>query len=108
MPRPPYTQSISFVSGDEDTDRSRPSFVPDDAPSRGQTWPALPERNAAVNLPAQEWPLRPGPREVKVLVHYPQGELARVDASTGLMLTLHNWGGVDCVGTAALKNSPTG
>ncbi|WP_397568616.1 alpha/beta hydrolase family protein [Schlesneria sp. T3-172] len=70
-------------------------------PSWGQTWPALPERNAAVNLPAQEWPLRPGPREVKVLVHYPQGELARVDASTGLMLTLHNWGGVDCVGTAA-------
>ena len=67
----------------------------------GQSWPDLPDRNGTVLLPAQEWPHRPGPREIKVLVHYPQGELGRVTESTGLMLTLHNWGGVDCVGTAA-------
>lgn len=63
-------------------------------------WPNLPEKNAAVELPAQEWPLRPGPRTIKALVHFPQGQRANVNERTGLMLTLHNWGGVDCVGTA--------
>ena len=65
-----------------------------------QEWPGLPEKNGAVELPAQEWPLRPGPRTVRVLVHYPAGDLASVTPQTGVMLTLHNWGGVDCVGTA--------
>ena len=64
-------------------------------------WPAIPERNAAVELPAQEWPLRPGTRTVRVLVHFPGGQLANVNERTGLMLTLHNWGGTDCVGTAS-------
>lgn len=73
--------------------------------SRGATtdppaWPALPDADGAVEIPAQEWPLRPGPRRVRVLVHYPQGRLAAVGPTTGLMLTLHNWGGTDCVGTA--------
>lgn len=63
-------------------------------------WPALPDADGAVEIPAQEWPLRPGPRTVRVLVHYPRGKLAAVTAQTGVMLTLHNWGGVDCVGTA--------
>lgn len=63
-------------------------------------WPQLPEKNAAVELPAQEWPLRPEPRTIRVLVHYPKGSLAEVNKQTGLMLTLHNWGGTDCVGTA--------
>ncbi len=67
----------------------------------GKEWPELPDQNGSVDLPAQEWPRRPGPRTVKVLIHYPQGRLDRVNAETGLMLTLHNWGGVDCVGTAA-------
>ncbi len=64
-------------------------------------WPALPEQNSAVEIPAQEWPLRPGPRRVRVLVHFPGGKLANVGERTGLMLTLHNWGGTDCVGTAS-------
>lgn len=64
------------------------------------SWPGLPDRDGAVELPAQEWPLRPGPRSIRVLVHYPGGQAARVTAETGIMLTLHNWGGVDCVGTA--------
>ncbi|MFO0901474.1 MAG: DUF2920 family protein [Pirellulales bacterium] len=65
------------------------------------TWPALPERDGSVELPAQQWPLRPGPRRIRVLVHYPGGRVENVGSSTGVMLTLHNWGGVDCVGTAS-------
>jgi dienelactone hydrolase len=63
-------------------------------------WPELPPQNASVEIPAQEWPLRPGPRSVRVLVHFPGGFLSNVNTRTGTMLTLHNWGGTDCVGTA--------
>jgi sugar lactone lactonase YvrE len=64
------------------------------------SWPELPEKNASVTLPAQEWPQKPGPRTITASIHYPDGTLASVDRSTGLMLTLHNWGGTDCAGTA--------
>jgi dienelactone hydrolase len=71
------------------------------AMARGaDVWPAFPQRDGAVEIPAQEWPLRPGPRRVRVLVHYPGGSRAGVNARTGIFLTLHNWGGTDCVGTA--------
>lgn len=63
-------------------------------------WPNLPQTNATVTLPAQEWPHRPGPRTITALVHYPGKSVDNINASTGLMLTLHNWGGHDCVGTA--------
>lgn len=63
-------------------------------------WPRLPERAGPVDLPAQEWPLRPGPRQIRVLVHYPAGVRSSVKPSTGVMLSLHNWGGTDCGGTA--------
>ncbi|MGL4551175.1 MAG: hypothetical protein ACRC33_08305, partial [Gemmataceae bacterium] len=66
----------------------------------GADWPALPAAGGAVDIPAQEWPLRPGPRAVRVLVRYPGGKLANVTKDTGVFLTLHNWGGTDCVGTA--------
>lgn len=69
--------------------------------AQADDWPRLPEQNAAVEIPAQEWSLRPGPRLVRVLVHYPGGKLTSVGERTGLMLTLHNWGGIDCVGTAS-------
>ncbi len=65
-----------------------------------QDWPSLPDSNDAVEIPAQEWQRRPGPRSVRVIVHYPEGKLENVNEQTGLMLTLHNWGGTDCVGTA--------
>lgn len=68
-----------------------------------QEWPTLPSANAAVLIPAQEWPARPGPRTVRVLVHYPGNKLDNVKPDTGLMLTLHNWGGTDCAGTANPK-----
>ena len=63
-------------------------------------WPTFPDKNATVQLPAQEWPQRPGPRSVRVKVFFPGGERAKVTANTGVMLSLHNWGGEDCVGTA--------
>ncbi len=62
--------------------------------------PPLPDSNATIELPAQDWPFRPGPRTIRVLVHFPGGKLTNVNHATGIMLTLHNWGGVDCVGTA--------
>lgn len=67
----------------------------------GQDWPKLPEKDSAVEIPAQEWPQRPGPRTVRVLVHFPGGSIEKVTPQTGVMLTLHNWGGTDCVGTAS-------
>lgn len=69
--------------------------------AEAQDWPSFPTRNGAVEIPAQEWPMRPGPRSVRILVHFPGGDIRSVNADTGIMLTLHNWGGVDCVGTAS-------
>ena len=34
-------------------------------------WPALPENDGEVLIPAQEWPRQPGPRSVKVYVLLP-------------------------------------
>ncbi|MDA1165434.1 MAG: hypothetical protein O3B13_20240, partial [Planctomycetota bacterium] len=65
-----------------------------------ESWPELPTKNATVSIPAQEWPHKPGPRAVDISIHYPDGTLASVTKSTGLMLPLHNWGGTDCAGTA--------
>jgi len=65
-----------------------------------ETWPALPTTDAVVTLPAQEWQLRPGQRTIDVSIHYPGGRRDAVNTRTGLMLTLHNWGGTRCVGTA--------
>jgi len=67
---------------------------------RAADLPTLPARDGSVSIPAQEWPLRPGPREITVYLHYPQGALENVGPGTGLMLTIHNWGGTECRGTA--------
>lgn len=53
----------------------------------------LPDRDGVATIPAQEWPYRPGPRQVRVYLHYPGGSLKNVGPKTGLMLSLHNWGG---------------
>lgn len=63
-------------------------------------WPPLPETNATVVLPAQEWPARPGPRHIEVFVHFPRHDRANLQPDTGILLTLHNWGGTRCIGTA--------
>lgn len=64
-------------------------------------WPDIPEQNGSAEIPAQEWPLRPGPRTIRILIHYPGGLRNQVRPDTGIMLTLHNWGGSDCIGTAS-------
>ncbi len=63
-------------------------------------WPALPKTDATVSIPAQSWPVQPGPRTVKVKIFYPGGSIDQVNSETGLMLTLHNWGGTGSTGTA--------
>lgn len=60
--------------------------------------PPLPAGDGSAAIPAQEWLFRPGPRSVTVQVRYPQGRLTGVKAGTGLMLSLHNWGGTGFVG----------
>jgi predicted esterase len=63
--------------------------------------PVLPETSGTVSIPAQEWPLKPGPREIVVTIRYPGGgKIADVKADTGLMLSLHNWGGTGAGGSA--------
>jgi predicted peptidase len=71
------------------------------SPANADEWSALPSKDGAVEIPAQEWSLRPGPRKIRILIHFPDGTKASVQQDTGLMLTLHNWGGTDCVGTAS-------
>ncbi len=64
--------------------------------------PTLPQTMGAVSIPAQEWPLKPGPREILVHVRYP-GAGAKIEGvrpSTGIMLSLHNWGGTASGGSA--------
>lgn len=75
-------------------------FLSGAAVSPASEWPALPDVDATVTLPAQEWPHKPGPRMITALIHYPGGKRANVTEATGVMLTLHNWGGDNCVGTA--------
>lgn len=60
----------------------------------------LPLGNDHVFVPAQSWPQQPGPRDVRTSIYYPGGKLKNVHQQTGIMLTLHNWGGEDCAGTA--------
>ena len=60
---------------------------------------ATPERKPAVSgilqpeqeFAAQEWPFEPGERRVKMHVAEPK---AGINANTGMMLCLHNWGGI--------------
>ena len=63
-------------------------------------WPELPVANGRVAIPTQSWPQKPGPRTVEIVIHYPKGKLESVQPTTGLILNLHNWGGVDCDGAA--------
>lgn len=66
-----------------------------------EPWPALPLKDGTIEIPAQEWPLRPGPRQVRIHTHYPERDIRNVTPRSGIMLTLHYWGGQHCDGTAA-------
>lgn len=70
------------------------------APALASDWPPLPDMNGRVEIPAQEWTLKPGPRPVGVSINYPGGNQSNINSETGLMLSLHNWGGSWCGGTA--------
>lgn len=101
--RPAFLASLIFVLISE-LDGSAHSAVfgnQSSAEERTLIVPGLPRTNSPVDLPGQEWPLRPGPRNFRVLIHYPGGALQNVNADTGIMLTLHNWGGQNCDGTAS-------
>lgn len=79
------------------------SAAPPAAPSAGLLPAvALPDASSSVGIPAQEWPLKPGPREITVHVRYPgpAATIAGVRPGTGLFLSLHNWGGTGFAGTA--------
>lgn len=60
----------------------------------------LPVEDGPVYWQGQEWPIQPGSRVVSGRVYYPGGRLANVGPSTGLCMTLHNWGGTGWEGTA--------
>ncbi len=68
--------------------------------SHAMTWPPLPTVDGASSIPAQPWPQKPGDRQVRVVLAYPGGTIQNIKATTGLMLSLHNWGGTGSVGTA--------
>lgn len=70
--------------------------------SLAQGEPTLPATMGTVSIPAQQWPLKPGPREIKVHVRYPGAgsKIEGVKADTGIMLSLHNWGGTASGGSA--------
>lgn len=65
-----------------------------------EAWPKLMTAGGTVMIPAQPSPYTPGPRQVKVYVTYPGGKLDGVTSTTGLMLSIHNWGGTGARGTA--------
>ena len=44
--------------------------------------------------------MQPGPRSIKVYLHYPGGSLDKVNPSTGILLDAHNWGGTHDRGAA--------
>lgn len=66
----------------------------DDATGAAQTTPTTGGKTVLTSeqeVIAQEWPFQPGERKVKFHVEEPP---AGINANTGFMLVLHNWGGV--------------
>lgn len=70
----------------------------DDATADARSFPPLPQSDGQATLNAQEWPRQPGPRTVEVYIRYPGGAISQIDERTGLMLSLHNWGGTQAAG----------
>ena len=63
-------------------------------------WPKLLQKNGTVLLPAQDSPYllanktqEQGNRSIKAYITYPGGSIEHVTPQTGLMLSIHNWGG---------------
>ncbi|APZ92948.1 DUF2920 family protein [Fuerstiella marisgermanici] len=98
-------KDVRFIERQTEDKRSPADIVNSWITDQKRVWQGarnhLPPANANVMVPVQSWPHRPGPRSVRISVHYPGGQLQNVHPQTGIMLTLHNWGGEDCIGTAA-------
>jgi lysophospholipase L1-like esterase/acetyl esterase/lipase len=97
-------KDVRFIEREQNDDGMAEDIIQAWIVRQKMTWEGarnfLPLKNDSVLIPVQPWPHRPGPRSVRVSVSYPGGLLQNVDEQTGIMLTLHNWGGEDCVGTA--------
>lgn len=93
-----------FIDRGPDDNRAAEELVTGWVTEQKRIWQGarnkLPQTNDRVFVPAQSWPQRPGPRLVRASIYYPGGKLDNVDHQSGIMLTLHNWGGEDCAGTA--------
>ncbi len=97
-------KDVRFVESSTDNARDNLSLLSAWLVDAYRAWQGarnlLPEANAQVLIPVQSWPHRPGPRCVSASLYFPSGQLENVTPQTGIMLTLHNWGGLDCAGTA--------
>jgi acyl-CoA thioesterase I len=97
-------KDVRFIDRSKTDTRSAERIVGEWVAEQKRTWMAardvLPLQNDHVRVPAQSWPHRPGPRTVKASVYYPGNSLDNITDQTGIMLTLHNWGGERCAGTA--------
>ncbi len=93
-----------FIERAEGDERDPQAIVDAWVEAQLQSWRGannvLPSKDGDVSIATQPWPHRPGPRQVRISVHYPAGTLESVNERTGVMLTLHNWGGVNCGGSA--------
>ncbi|MCB9875438.1 MAG: DUF2920 family protein [Planctomycetaceae bacterium] len=98
-------KDVPFVDRAADDSRLHQELVEAWIAEQYRSWQGhrneLPSRNDRVFVPTQSWPQRPGPRDIRVSIYYPGGKLENVSEQSGIMLTLHNWGGEDCVGTAS-------
>lgn len=98
-------KDVQFIDRMPDDQRSAAEIVNAWVAEQHRAWQGsrneLPTRNGHVFVPAQSWPQQPGPRTVRTSIYYPSGKRMNVDQQTGIMLTLHNWGGEDCAGTAS-------
>ncbi|MBP85958.1 MAG: hypothetical protein CMJ64_04445 [Planctomycetaceae bacterium] len=98
-------KDVRFIDRSPEDKRAPQAVVAAWIADQKRTWQAakneLSPSNDHVHVRAQSWPHQPGPRTVKASIYYPGGKLANVNEKTGVMLTLHNWGGQDCAGTAS-------
>jgi acyl-CoA thioesterase I len=97
-------KDVRFIDRGKTDERPAEKIVGAWVAEQKRTWMVarnmLPPHNDHVFVPAQSWPHQPGPRIVKTSVYYPGNSLKNVTGQTGIMLTLHNWGGQQCAGTA--------
>ena len=98
-------KDVQFIDRSRTDARPAEQVVNEWVAEQKRVWMAarnmLPTHNDHVFVPAQSWPHQPGPRTVKTAVYYPDNALENVTDKTGIMLTLHNWGGQQCAGTAS-------